>query len=364
MAYRSPLATTTNAGSIIVGSGMKISPSGALSTGGGAAAASTIQSVVEGDGAVIINGMTLTPGAGTYRVLFNLNYILDTVAGDITAAGAADMVRLYNTLIALAATGTHGAAFGLGETITPGVYDVTGGAASIDGILTLDAGGNPNALFVFRVPAALSTVDGSQVLLINSGNATNVFWVTEDAVSLGAGSLFEGTVLANNAAAGAGNGAVVNGRLLSTNGAITTDNNTLSKPDNPSVIPVRSLAGFGLFTTSGNVTNIPGGVYIGDIGTNAGIISGYGVPTLVVGGIYPPGSIGPSTTAFSFAAYANGVLVPLSVRNISSISAIGDRVTYLQTTATVAAGQAIDIRVTVTFGRLTINNRDLTIFLA
>ena len=60
----------------------------------------------------------------------------------------------------------------------------------------------------------------------------------------------------------------------------------------------------------------------------------------------------------------DGVLIPVSVRNISSAAAIGNRVTYLQTTATVLDGQAIDIRSDVSIGSLTVNNRDLTIFLA
>ena len=261
-------------------------------------------------------------------------------------------------------TATHGAVFGLGETITPGVYDVAT-AASIDGVLTLDGLGSATSLFVFRINGALTSVAASSMILLNSALPSNIFWLAEGAVALADSTLFNGTAFAHNAAAGIGNGSAINGRLISNFGAITTDNNTITNPVNPSVIPIGStISTFILFTSNGNVTNTPAGTYIGNIGTDIGVISGYELPTLVVGGIYPPGSLGPTTIAYNLAAYANGVLIPVSLRNISSVAAIGNRVTYIQTTASVLDGEAIDIRSEVTIGSLTVNNRDLTIFLA
>jgi hypothetical protein len=295
-------------------------------------------------------------------VFFNMNYILDTLAGDITAAAAADVAALYTTLTGLTPTGTHGAVFGLGETITPGVYNVAT-AASISGVLTLDGGGSATSVFVFRITGALTSVAASSVVLINGALSTNVFWLSEGATALGASTTFAGTAFAHNAAAGAGAGTIIDGRLISNFGAITTDDNTITNPAQPSAITVgTTLSTFILFTSNGNVTNTPPGSYYGNIGTNLGVIAGYDLPTLVVGGIYPPGSLGPTTTAFNYAVYADGVLIPLSVRNISSTTAIGDRTTSLQTTATVLAGQAIDVRSTVVIGQLTANNRSLTLF--
>lgn len=60
----------------------------------------------------------------------------------------------------------------------------------------------------------------------------------------------------------------------------------------------------------------------------------------------------------------NGVLIPVSVRNVSSVTAIGSRTVTLQTTATVGAGEAIDVRSEVTIGSLTVANRSLILFLA
>lgn len=364
MSYRVPLATDILPGSVQIGSGLRVGVDGILTTGGAAAEASIPQITVEADGVVIVDSMTVTPGAGTYRVLFNMNYSIDPAPGDITVIAAAEVSSLYTTLIGLTSTGAHGAVFGLGETITPGVYDVAS-AADIQGVLTLDGLGSATSLFVFRINGALTSTAGSSILMTNGAVSSNVFWVSEGATALGANTTFVGTALAHNAAAGAGNNTIMYGRLLSNNGAITTDANTISNPTPPSVINIgETLSTFILFTSVGNVTNTPTGTYIGNIGTDAGVISGYDLPTLVVGGIYPPGSLGPSITDFEISVYENGVLITSSLRNVSSIAAIGARTATLQTTATVGDGEAIDVRSAVTFGTLTVTNRSLIIFLA
>lgn len=367
MAYREPLATTTEPGIVTVGSGLEIIGP-VLSTGGSSIEAIIPQVTTAADGLVLVDSMTLTPGAGTYRVLFNANFTIDPVAGDITAVAATEVDALYTTLTGLSQTSLHIPTFGLGETITPGVYDVfPAGAAVIDGVLTLDGLGNPNSVFVFRIGGVLTSTAGASMTLINGALPSNIFWLAEGAISLDVNNILDGTFFAHNAAVSAGNGTGINGRLISNLGAITTDNNFIIIPVNPppSAVPIgATLDRFILFTSDGNVTNTPTGTYLGNIGTNNGVITGYEVPTIVFGGIYPPGSLGPTTTAFSVAAYANGILIPTSVRNFTSPTGVGDRTLSLMTTATVAAGQSIEIRSEVSIGSLIMNGRDLTIFLA
>lgn len=366
MSYRVPLATSALPGSVQIGTGLRVNTSGILSTGGSAVEASIRQITTPADGLVVVDSMTLTPGAGTYRVMFNANYNISSTPGDITAVAAAEVDSLYTVLTGFPPGTVHGAVFGLGETITPGVYDVAS-AADIDGVLTLDGLGSATSVFIFRMTGALTSTAGATMTLINGALPTNIFWLAEGAVALAANCTLNGTFFAHNGAAGAGNNTGINGRLISNNGAITTDANFIVRPVNPppSTVPLGdTLASFILFTSIGNLTNINQGTYLGNIGTDNGVITGYELPTLVFGGIYPPGSLGPSTTAFSVAAYQNGVLIPTSVRNVSSIDAIGDRTVTLQTTAVVGAGEAIDIRSEVTIGSLNIDNRDLTIFLA
>lgn len=370
MSYREPLATTIAPGIVTVGSGLAITPQGVLSATGTAAAgfsvnATTPQVTTSIDGTVVVDSMTLTPGAGTYHVNFNANYgLLPVPIADITAQAAADVVTLAATLAALPGGIPHGAVFGLGEILGPGVYDVVT-AASIQGILTLDAGGDPNAVFVFRINGALTSVAGSSVVLVNGANPANVFWRSAGATALGAATTFAGTAVAVGGGASIGAASTMTGRLLSTLGAIATDSNVpITVPTGPSpvTIPLGVLSTFALFTANGAVTNTGTSVIVGDIGTNVGLITGYGLPTVVVGNIYTPGS--PSVgdpVSVDFAVFANGVLVANSTRNIYSVAPVVSDVIPLQAVATVLAGQAIDVRSTVVSGSLTVGNRILSL---
>ena len=85
-----------------------------------------------------IPGLTLSPPAGTYLVLFNAQFGLLASEPISTAQGVIDLLAAYNALMAIAATSTtHPPIFGNGETLTPGVYDLPA-AASLAGTLTLD----------------------------------------------------------------------------------------------------------------------------------------------------------------------------------------------------------------------------------
>jgi hypothetical protein len=99
---------------------------------------------------VLIPGMTIVPGSGTYVAMFNSA----VAAGNRTAEGAIDLTNAYNTLMGVAGTNTiHAPAFGSGETLNAGVYTI-GAAGSVAGSLTLDALGDPNAVFIFRYGGA------------------------------------------------------------------------------------------------------------------------------------------------------------------------------------------------------------------
>jgi len=365
MSYRQPLATTLVPGTVRVGAGLAITPQGVLSAvgGGGTVGFSVInavpQTTTSADGTVPVTGLTLTPGAGTYQVSASVNYSLVPDGTSITAQAATDVAALAAALLALPGGIPHVAIFGNGEVLAPGVY-TTVGAATIQGILTLDAGGDPNAVFVIRSAGAITSVAASQVVLLNGANAANVFWLSTGATALGAATTFVGTVIAT-AAASAGAGTVINGRLLSTAGAITTDTNVVSRPLTVGVIPVGVLQTFALFTTVGNVTNTGTSTINGDIGTNLGVISGYGLPSVVNGNIYPAGASGAGPVIAEFAIFANGVLVPTSTRVINSDTSIPSNIAALQATATVLAGQAITVRSTVTTGTLTSNNKILSL---
>ncbi|MFT4970688.1 MAG: hypothetical protein ACI9O4_002449, partial [Chitinophagales bacterium] len=73
----------------------------------------------------------------------------------VTVQARVDLLRVYIHLSDIFVThpSTHIAAFGLGEVITPGVYSIAG-AGSIGGTLTLDGGGDPDAVFIIKFEGA------------------------------------------------------------------------------------------------------------------------------------------------------------------------------------------------------------------
>ena len=104
-----------------------------------------------------------------------------------------------------------------GKTLAPGLYN-SGGAFLNTGTFTLNGGGDPNAVFVFQIPAAFSPAASSALALTNGTKATNVFWQVDGAVSIGAGSSYAGTFLVNGAIT-LGNGVVLDGRALGNGGS-------------------------------------------------------------------------------------------------------------------------------------------------
>jgi hypothetical protein len=134
-----------------------------------------------------------------------------TIAYDIAAGRACD-------------TNLSGQDLG-GLTLTSGVYCFDT-SAQLTGTLTLDAEGNPDAVFIFQIGSTLTTSVGSTVLLTNGGQACHVFWQVGSSATLGTGSAFSGNILALTSIT-AGTNADVEGRLLARNGAVTLDNNTI-----------------------------------------------------------------------------------------------------------------------------------------
>ena len=113
-----------------------------------------------------------------------------------------------------------------GTTLNPGLYS-SGGVLQITGDLTLDALGDPNAIFVFQSASTLTTISGSHVILTGQANPCNIFWVVPSSAQLGTNSTFAGTVMASDSIA-AQTGATIIGRLLALNGAVTLDTNTIT----------------------------------------------------------------------------------------------------------------------------------------
>jgi hypothetical protein len=115
-----------------------------------------------------------------------------------------------------------------GQLLAPGVYAATSSLA-ITGTVTLDGHDDPGAVFIFQAGTTLTTAAGSSVVLVNGASACNVFWQVGSSATLGSGSVFRGTVLALQSIT-ATTGAVIEGRLLARNGAVTLDTNQITAP--------------------------------------------------------------------------------------------------------------------------------------
>ena len=119
-----------------------------------------------------------------------------------------------------------------GKTLAPGIYKSTSTLLIQNGDLTLDAQGNPNAVFIFQVASAFTTVGGAggNVILSGGAQAKNVYWQTGSSATIGDYTEFYGNVLAlQSITMGAYSTAV--GRMLARNGSVVmTSTNTISKP--------------------------------------------------------------------------------------------------------------------------------------
>ena len=114
-----------------------------------------------------------------------------------------------------------------GLTLTPGVYCFSS-SAQLTGALTLDALGNPDALFLFKIGSTLTTSSGASVTVINGGTSCNqVYWQVGSSATIGTGSLFAGDILALTSIT-LTTGAETSGRVLARNGAVTLDTNDVN----------------------------------------------------------------------------------------------------------------------------------------
>jgi hypothetical protein len=147
----------------------------------------------------------------------------DAVAGQAQS----DLVTAYNDA-ANRPPDANSPADLAGRSLTPGVYR-SASSLGLTGDLTLDAHGDPNAVFVFQVGSALTTASGSRVVLLDGAQACNVYWQVGSSATLGTGSSFRGSILALTSIT-LTTGATVEGRTLARNGAVTLDTNTITRP--------------------------------------------------------------------------------------------------------------------------------------
>jgi Ice-binding-like len=150
-------------------------------------------------------------------------YTADTVA----LQAQNDLTTAYIDAAAEPATATIPTELG-GSTETSGVYNSAAGTFGITGTLTLNAQGNPNAVFIFKAASTLITASASTVVLENGAKAANVFWVVGSSATLGTYSTFKGNIMAL-ASITVTTGVNITGRALARTAAVTLDTDTINK---------------------------------------------------------------------------------------------------------------------------------------
>ena len=239
--------------------------------------------VLAGSGITNTGATTLTGDIGTFPTtsLSNTGSLTLTGTdhgGDVVTQGAKnDLVTAYDAAAGQGPVQATDVQLG-GLTLTPGVYS-SGGELQITGALTLDANGDPNAVFVFQTPSTLVTATDSTVVLVDGAQACNVYWQVTSSATIGVRSQFAGTLIALTDIS-LNTQATVQGRMLARNGAVTLDSNTIIRPlclaAPPTSTPVAS--------TGPQVRTVPrGGVATGDGSSVTGSPSG-GLLALVAGG--------------------------------------------------------------------------------
>ena len=170
-------------------------------------------------------------------------YCSDDVAPPGTAAmllqAQNDLTAAYNTAAGatLPAPAVAPADLG-GKTLAPGIYTSASTMLLQNGDLTLDAQGDKNAVWIFQVGSAFTSVgsgpfpsaSGGNVILAGGAQAKNVFWQVSSSAVIGDFTHFQGNILSLSSIT-MNSGAVAEGRMLARNGSvIMTSTNIINKP--------------------------------------------------------------------------------------------------------------------------------------
>ncbi len=222
-------STITATGPVVISGNVGLSPG------------SAVTGFPPGGPAVVQNGQVYL-GAGSLAGPAQFNAVLayNNLKGQICPAG--------HDLSAPGILGTGGAL-----TLTPGVYCFSS-SASLIGTLTLNDGGDDNAVFIFQIGTTLVTAGSSQVKMSGGGRGPNVYWQIGTSATMGTSTIFRGNIIAN-ASITMTTSATTTGRLFAlgdlgvggiapgTGGAVTLDSNAVAALPGPTTAANGNISG-------------------------------------------------------------------------------------------------------------------------
>lgn len=179
---------------------------------------------VTNTGLTVLSGdLGLSPGTSVTGfppgIVLGTQHITDLAAAQAQVELTAAYLDLEGRTGATIVAGNIG-----GQTLGPGLYKSTSSLAVSSGELTLDGGGDVNAVFIFQIASTLTLTPGRQIILAGGAQAKNVYWQVGSSATLNTTSVFKGSILALTSIT-VNTGANVEGRLLARNGAVTLESN-------------------------------------------------------------------------------------------------------------------------------------------
>ncbi len=184
-----------------------------------------------------------------------------------------------------------------GQTLVAGVYN-TSSAMFLSGTVTLDAQGDPAAVFIFQAGSTLISASNSTVALVGGAQACHVYWQVGSSATIGVGTNFVGNVLALTSIT-MQTGATLQGSALARNGAVTLDTNVItnegciaptSPPPTTATVAPTATSGPTSTATSTSTPTGPGSP--GPTATGTGGGPGGPTPTTTEGGPGGPSGSG------------------------------------------------------------------------
>lgn len=232
-----PSSTPPDPWSFTTGAATGAGGPGIINLGSAGSFAVMATASITSTGPTVINGdVGLAPGTSQGIPPAQVNGTIH-VNDPVVTKAQADLLAAYNDAVsrstnAQTLTGNMG-----GLTFTPGLY-VNSTSVLISGAgprnnVTLDAQGNPNAVFIFKMGSTLTTGTSSQVILAGGAKAGNVFWQVGTSATLGITSIFKGNILAATSVT-INTGTVVEGRTFAGAaggaGSVTVNASTVTVP--------------------------------------------------------------------------------------------------------------------------------------
>lgn len=204
---------------------------------GGSGLTNTGVSTIEGDvGSSPTHsetGFGLCPAADCVS-LTGANHNVADPNDAVTQQAKTDLTTAYGDAFGRTGGTAISAPLGGGQTLVSGVYTAAADVF-VGGDLTLDAAGDPDAVFIFQaktgtLTTAAGTTSGipnTRVLLANGAQACNVYWQVGSSATIQTYTEFVGTILADQSITVNTLATIIHGRALARNGAVTLDTNTI-----------------------------------------------------------------------------------------------------------------------------------------